>query len=335
MNINLQFKLLSHKISFKAITQTGLVLLVCCSPLRSQYYFEDFVEDKEVMIFLKENFDGFKNFTLGIKCKEEEHQWYLDSMEFIPWYVGDFNQDEIPDLFITGQQRKEQEHYLILGKEETDQESPWQIFPVRPPKVRGDFVVPMIEETRKNLYIVLRQFKTKTTTVIRDGLEVRLPRVYNDYYKLGLMKKDTLVYKYGSVIEFNPKPETEIISYVQMHAFCQFGGCPDYKVKISQDGQMILHNIQNTNEDIGLYSGTCEPVLLDQIFELANYIKLKKKLEYFGDSSADKTVTMIISYDEDNYYSWYDYEQGASLGISRLYELVIAAKENAGWEPAP
>lgn len=335
MNINIQIKFIFNYALLNTILSIVILFLVSSSPLSSQYYFEDFVEDKEVMIFLKENFDGFKNFSLGIKCKEEEHQWYLDSMEFTPWYVGDFNQDEIPDLFVTGQIRKDQEHYLILGKDELDQESPWQIFTVRPPKVRGDFVVPMIEETRKILYIILRQFKTKTSTVVRDGMEVRLPRVYNDYYKLGLMKKDTLVFKYGSVVEFNPSPETQMISYIQMHAFCQFGGCPDYKVKISQDGQMILHNIQNTTEDPGLYSGTCEPVLLDQIFELANYIRLKKKLEYFGDSSADKTVTMVISYDEDNYFSWYDYEQGASLSMSRLYELVIAAKDNAGWEPAP
>ncbi|MBK8450332.1 MAG: hypothetical protein IPL42_10040 [Saprospiraceae bacterium] len=46
--------------------------------------FDEFTVDKEVMIFVKDEFNDLKNFSLGIKCPEEENQWYLDSLEYSP-----------------------------------------------------------------------------------------------------------------------------------------------------------------------------------------------------------------------------------------------------------
>lgn len=68
------------------------------------------------------------------------------------------------------------------------------------------------------------------------------------------------------------------------------------------------------------------------IFELANYLKLQKSSQVFGEDSADKTFTMIIAYQDGSAKTWYDYEQGASLSISRLYDLMVKAKESATWE---
>lgn len=294
--------------------------------------FDDFTLDKEVSIFIKENFPALKNFELGIDCPFEENQWYLDSLEYSPWYVGDFNKDNISDLFITGKQRKDQTHYLIFGKDELDEQQGWEYLQLYPSKKRGDLVIPFIEETRKQLYIVFRQFKTTTTTVVKDGMEIRLPTTYKDYYKMGLMKKDTLLYAHGHILEYNPKPDTRAIRFLQIHVFCQFGGCPDYRFKVSADGQMLLHNISNTEEETGMYTAVCEPDLLDRLFALANYLKVYKQLDKFGEDSADKTITMLIEYEDGSYKSWYDYEQGATLALARFYELMIEAKKSAEWE---
>ncbi|MBK8956699.1 MAG: hypothetical protein IPM34_14255 [Saprospiraceae bacterium] len=309
----------------------SFVLIISAPGLNAQN-FDDFTLDKEVSIFIKENFDGLKNFSLGIDCPHEENQWYLDSLEYSPWYVGDFNKDKISDLFVTGKQRKDQVHYLIFGKDELDEEPGWEYLQLYPSKKRGDLVIPFIEETRKQLYIVFKQFKTSTTTVVKDGLEVRLPKTYKDYYKMGLMKKDTLIYEFGHIVEYNAKPEVKPIKFLQIHIFCQFGGCPDFRVKLSNDGQMILHNINNTTEETGMYTAVCEPDLIDRLFALANYLKINKQLEKFGDDSADKTVTMLIEYEDGSYKSWYDYEQGASLAMARFYELMVEAKNTAEWE---
>ncbi|MBK9109632.1 MAG: hypothetical protein IPM92_14985 [Saprospiraceae bacterium] len=95
---------------------------------------------------------------------------------------------------------------------------------------------------------------------------------------------------------------------------------------------MLRNNISNTEEEVGMYTAVCEPDLLDRLFALANYLKVHKQLDKFGEDSADKTVTMLIEYEDGTYKSWYDYEQGASLAMARFYELMVEAKKAAEWE---
>lgn len=90
--------------SFLKIAVCGLIL--GNASLGISQAFDEFTLDKEVSIFLKKTFDELKNFDLGVKCPEEENQWYLDSLEYSPWFVNDFNGDEIPDLFVTGTKKK-------------------------------------------------------------------------------------------------------------------------------------------------------------------------------------------------------------------------------------
>ncbi len=298
----------------------------------SSQTFDEFTIDKEVIIFAKKEFKELKNFDLGIKCPEEENQWYLDSLEYSPWYVGDFNGDEILDLFMTGQEKKDQANYIILGKDELDEESNFKLFPVYAPKNKGNLLIPFIEESRKHLLIIFKHFETNVRTETRNGMDVRVPRTYQDYYKMGLIKKDTLVYKFGGILEYNAKPTTKEIRFIQVHSFCQFGGCPDYRMKIDSARNMILSNIKNTDQDIGKYAAFCDEDMFKQIFELANYIRMNKASQKFGEESADHVFTMIITYQDDSAVTWYDYEQGASLAISQLYELMYRVKTSASWE---
>lgn len=314
-------------IRFQIIAILFILTNVCLSQ-----NFDDFTIDKEVSIFIKEKFESLRHFDLGIKCPHEENQWYLDSLEYSPWFVGDFNKDNISDLFITGHEKKDQTHYLILGKDELDDQTSFELIQVNPSKKRGDLIIPFIEESKNYLFLIFKQFKTSTTTIVKDGQEIRLPKNYRDYYKLGLMKKDTLIYQFGNFIEFNSQKETKPIRFLQIHVFCQFGGCPDYRMKLNSDGQMVLHNIKNTEEELGKYTAVCEPEILEQLLALSSYLPLKKQLDKFGEDSADKTVTMVIEYEDGSYRSWYDYEQGASLGLTRLYEMMIQAKKAAEWE---
>lgn len=302
------------------------------SSLLSSQAFDEFTIDKEVIIFAKKEFKELKNFDLGIKCPEEENQWYLDSLEYSPWFVGDFNGDEIPDLFMTGQEKKEQANYIILGKDDLDEESNFSLIPVYAPKNRGNLLIPFIEDSRKGPMIIFKHFETTVRTETRNGMEVRVPRTYQDYYKMGLIKKDTLVYKFGGILEYNPRPVTKEIRFIQIHSFCQFGGCPDYRMKIDSARNMILSNIKNTDQDIGKYTSFCDENKFKQIFDLANYVRMNKSSQKFGEESADHVFTVIITYQDNTAVSWYDYEQGASLAISQLYELMHQVKSSASWE---
>ncbi|MDQ3140754.1 MAG: DUF6438 domain-containing protein [Bacteroidota bacterium] len=77
---------------------------------------EDLTVDKEVMIFLKKNFKELQNFQLGLYTPEEDNQVYLDSIEYSPWLVADFNNDGLDDLFVAGRIKKEPVCYLIIDR---------------------------------------------------------------------------------------------------------------------------------------------------------------------------------------------------------------------------
>jgi hypothetical protein len=149
---------------------------------------------------------------------------------------------------------------------------------------------------------------------------------------MGLMKKDTLVYKFGGIVEYNKKPITKNIRYIQLHSFCQYGACPDQRMKIDSAGNMILSNIKNTDQDIGKYAALCDDKTFHQIFDLANYIKLSKSNQKFGEESKNHVFTVIITYQDDSAVTWYDYEEGASLAIVRLYDLLYQIQQTADWE---
>ena len=68
---------------------------------------DEFTLDKEVIVFVKDKFKELKNFNLGVKVLYEDNQLYLDSIEYSPWFVGDFNDDGLSDLFITGHEKKQ------------------------------------------------------------------------------------------------------------------------------------------------------------------------------------------------------------------------------------
>jgi hypothetical protein len=308
-----------------------LMVNVICTGIFAQT-FDDFTIDKEVSIFVKKEFKSLKNFELGIKCPEKENEFYLDSMEYSPWYVGDFNNDKMADLFFTGQEKKDQAHYLILGIDEYDELATYSLLPVYPYKNKGNLVIPFIEERRKEPLIIFRHFKTDVRTEMRNGKEVRVPRTYQDHFKLGLIKKDTLVYKFGGIVEYNLFAKPKDIRFIQFHAFCQYGVCQDFKLKIDSARNMILQNIKGTPEETGFYTSYCDQKLFTDIFDLCNYLKIDRPNQTYGNPSADKVYTMLIQYQDDSYATWYDYEGGASLAIRHLYELLLKAKHLSVWE---
>ena len=83
-----------------------ILVLSFCKPFICAQELDEFTLDKEVIIFVKDKFRELKNFNLGVKVEHEDNQLYLDSIEYSPWFVGDFNDDGLSDLFITGHEKK-------------------------------------------------------------------------------------------------------------------------------------------------------------------------------------------------------------------------------------
>ncbi|MBK8244043.1 MAG: hypothetical protein IPK88_11515 [Saprospiraceae bacterium] len=313
----------------KSVFVIVLVLLnALLSPIYSQD-FEDFTIDKEVIIFLKKQFKDLKDFQLGIKVKNDDNQLYLDSIEYSSWFVGDFNDDGLNDLFVTGNQKKENVTYLIIAKEDADV---FELVHVQPMIVEGDLNIPIIEETKNGPLIIYKQFATEQKLTTVKGREVKYPKIFSDYYKMGFIRKDTLVYKFNGIIEYNSMPSKIPLRYLQLHSYCQFGGCPDYIIKIDSSGRIIINNIKNTNSEPGIQKSTCELSVFLKLQQLLQYLKLDKLEMKFGDSSADKANALQIARQNSITYKIMDYQQGGTLGLELLYDYLNELQKNAVWE---
>lgn len=291
---------------------------------------DEFTLDKEVIVFVKDQFKELKNFNLGVRVPFEDNQLYLDSLEYSPWFVGDFNDDGLSDLFVTGTEKKQNISFLILAKDD----GKYTYEEVRPYEVKADIVIPFIEETKKGPLIVLKQYATKQTKVIKRGKELLEPRVFSNYYKLGLVQKDTLVHRFGHLIEFNSKPENKKFRFVQLHSSCQFGGCPDYKIKVDSVGNMLLQNIKNTREEPGFLQSVCDDTYYNELKNISRYLRVPSPKHTFGKSeSADQFITCYIVWEDGSSIQITDYEKGGTYGLAALYELVLGKiKDAAIWQ---
>lgn len=308
---------------------TIILILIFSIPgfLHSQA-FEDFTVDKEVTVFLAKNFSDLKNFELGIKAKNDDNQLYIDSIEYSPWYVGDFNDDGLSDLLVQGFKRKENQAYLIIANEEDNK---FQLNEIKPIFIEGDLNFPVVEETKKGPLIVYKQFLTKRTSKMVKGEEIFFPKNYSTWYGMGFLRKDTLQYFIDRLIEYNPKPNLSGLKFIQIHGYCQFGGCPDFKLKIDSAGNMILQNIKNTELEKGIYKAKCDDDKFRILKNIINNLRFTKNDKKYGDSKNDQVFSMYLVKQDGTEYKIVDYSQGGTLGLIQLYDHIEEIRKKTLW----
>lgn len=304
-----------------------LLVTMLGSALHAQEY-ENFTTEDEVNAFISKNFPDLKSYKLGVKVRNDDNQLYLDSIEYSPWYVGDFNDDGLLDLFAQLYRRKENKAVLIMAQEDP---GVFKVLPVEPASPVGDLGVPFVEDSKYGPMIIYRQYATEQKTKIKDGEEIKFPKHFNTYYSLGFLRKDTLIYRFDRLCEWNENPKTTGIRYVQIHSYCQFGGCADYILKIDSVGNMILQNIKNTALDPGVYKASCDPDLFRNLQLRIKYLNMPKLEMRFGEKTEDKVIALMVVFVDGTTYKVLDYTQAGSHGLSSLYDHLEDIRKNSLW----
>ncbi|MBC7525325.1 MAG: hypothetical protein H7239_12930 [Flavobacterium sp.] len=162
--------------------------------------------------------------------------------------------------------------------------------------------------------------------------KVNLPFDFDDDIEK-YIKIDTLTYKYDSFIELNNKViiDNEIKSIEFKTNLC-FGICPVYKLTINKNGQAEFIGIELTN-----FKGKSIKQLnqknVDKIFNMLNYIEVKKFNDYYEVNYTDApTVTLDIFFENGTVKKIKDYGLNGTYGLSALYSKLKELAEKTKWE---
>lgn len=162
--------------------------------------------------------------------------------------------------------------------------------------------------------------------------KVNLPFDFDDNIEK-YTKIDTLTYKYDFFIELNNKEiiDNKIKSIEIETSFC-FGTCPVFKLTINKNGLAEFDGIEYTKFK-GKSKKQLDQTNIDEIFDLINYIEIKKLNDNYGVNYTDaSTVTLDVFFEDGSIKKIKDYGLSGTYGLSALYSKLTKLGTETKWE---
>lgn len=143
--------------------------------------------------------------------------------------------------------------------------------------------------------------------------------------------KDTLIMLFGSLIEYNPKPDTLDIEQIDFSAFGCFGPCPVFDMSIISDGRATC-NFKNNNAQQGNYKAKISPPALDTLIQTLNYIKLSSLHDHYDSNfSEPASVETRITFNNGQTKNIKDDDMDGSFGLRNLYRQIFKLPITQKW----
>ena len=175
---------------------------------------------------------------------------------------------------------------------------------------------------------VIRYFQWKTYET-KNGYEEKLT-------------EDTLVFKFGGFIEYNPHPARYTITEIDLQTGICNGYCPVFHLKINENREAVLEaeafNInRKTGKEIkGIYKTNISEKDYEQLVNLLNYIDfLNLRDHYYVTRTDAQSINLSITYrdqeGQERQKRIFDYGKAGTFGLIRLYEILFALRFTQNW----
>ncbi|AYL94786.1 DUF6438 domain-containing protein [Mucilaginibacter celer] len=147
----------------------------------------------------------------------------------------------------------------------------------------------------------------------------------------GAQATDTLIFKFGNFIEYNPKPSTAAITGVHVETTMCFGTCPVFKLDVAADGT-TTYTATKYNPETGVFTGTIDQEKLTQILSLINYIDVQKlDNNYSVDWTDDQTIKLKVQFADGSVKEITDYGMQGTYGLRYLYQIFFGLRAGQTW----
>ncbi|WP_133162462.1 DUF6438 domain-containing protein [Flavipsychrobacter stenotrophus] len=143
-------------------------------------------------------------------------------------------------------------------------------------------------------------------------------------------KPDTLVYKYGQMLELNRSPDHFDIQYVSFKATACYGACPSFEMQINPNGFVSYEG--NGNAQIGFKRAYLDSVETDDLFNTLNYVNVTKLRDSYTIQITDMpTYTIEVVFRDGRSKRISDYGGCAPLAIQILFEDMFTIARKNEW----
>jgi len=278
-----------------------------------------------------------RHFKFSFKPYEELDFFYFskyidipkvaDSLAIPKYQLVDFDQNGYTDLFIVGSDMLTNltvELILDLGNHQT------QTYHFL--KLGMDCIFPRIKQVNEQAII-----------------EYHYPLI-NYPNKNCELRKDSIVYHLGHLMEFNPHPKPKHIKRIEYEATGCLGHCPMFNMQINEAKEAVflakLFNYNRKNEQKrrknglksypqmkGVYKGKIKDKDYQHLLELINYTNLNdnENRGSFITTGSSKAILKII-YDDNQVFEISDYGKNCNYALKTIYYQIESLRLSQKWK---
>ncbi|CAN5466557.1 hypothetical protein BH10BAC5_BH10BAC5_12030 [soil metagenome] len=144
--------------------------------------------------------------------------------------------------------------------------------------------------------------------------------------------QDSLISKYGGMMEYNSTPDEFEISQIIFRAGPCFGTCPIFTLTITND-RKVIYKAENYNKNEGTFETFLDSETYDTLIMIINYIKLTElKDVYTLPHTDDRTYRLEIIYNYEKMKTISDYGAKGTFGLKNLYNHFFNIRNNTEWK---
>jgi len=142
---------------------------------------------------------------------------------------------------------------------------------------------------------------------------------------------DTLVYKFGSFMEYNSAPKKVKMDDLKFSTSKCFGACPVFSLSINAAGD-AEYSADEYNKVKGKFKGKIDKARLDTLTEILSYIRIEKlSAKYSVGWTDDQSVTLKVNANGQA-KQIEDYGMMGTYGLNRLYKFLFDLRDNQVWK---
>lgn len=260
--------------------------------------------NKELIKFLVRTIDkGFKNNDIFRSESEQVYKWNEDEYGTNKFYKADIDKNGLTDIFVDGK------YCFVIFDKGDNYEICW--IERSSPRRRYSFSS-FLSLQEKPLMILLRDQEKGDKNHNADQL-------------------DTIIYKFGGFVEYNPHPTPNKINRVSFSSSGCYGFCPIFCLEILKDRQAIYNAILY-NDSTGNFIGKINKNDFQGLSDLLSYLEINSlKNRYSVPSTDQPSAWLNIYFDDGTSKEIFDYGMVGTLGLKILYKTIQGLRNAADW----